>query len=109
MSRRILVMGAAGRLGYVASEAFRDAGWTVKGLVRPGRAKDVARRVEPVAALTRDEAPKAGEGCDKMLNARNPHTTLRDKNALSLAYGSIATAEGNGATLLFPGSVWNFG
>src|SRR6185312_13980082 len=29
--------------------------------------------------------------------------------ALSLAYGAIAAAESNGATLLFPGSVWNFG
>jgi nucleoside-diphosphate-sugar epimerase len=109
MSRRILVMGAAGRLGYVASEAFRDAGWTVKGLVRPGRAKDVPRRVEPVEAITRDEAVKAGEGCDVVLNALNPHITLWNKNALSLAYGAIAAAESNGATLLFPGSVWNFG
>ena len=32
----ILVLGAAGRLGFVAAEAFRDAGWQVKGLVRPG-------------------------------------------------------------------------
>ena len=33
-------MGAAGRLGTVAAETFRDAGWTVKGLVRPGRVKE---------------------------------------------------------------------
>ncbi len=109
MRGRILVMGAAGRLGTVAAETFRDAGWTVKGLVRPGRVKDLPRRVEPVEAVTRDEAVKAGEGCDVVLNALNPHITLWDKNALSLAYGAIATAEGNGATLLFPGSVWNFG
>jgi nucleoside-diphosphate-sugar epimerase len=109
MSGRILVMGAAGRLGYVAAEAFRGAGWTVRGLVRPGRAKDVPRRVEPIEAVTRDDAVKAGEGCDVVLNALNPHITLWDKNALSLAYGAIAAAEGSGATLLFPGSVWNFG
>jgi len=109
MSGRVLVMGARGRLGFAAAEAFRDAGWTVKGLVRPGRAKDVPRRVDPVEAVTRDEAVKAGEGCDVVLNALNPHITMWDKNALSLAYGAIATAEANGATLLFPGSVWNFG
>jgi nucleoside-diphosphate-sugar epimerase len=44
-----------------------------------------------------------------VLNAFNPHITLWQKNALSLAYGAIAAAEGNGATLLFPGSVWNYG
>lgn len=109
MRGRILVMGARGRLGYAAAEAFRDAGWTVKGLVRPGRGKEVPRRVEAVEAVTRDEALKAGEGCDVVLNALNPHITMWDKNALSLAYGAIATAETNGATLLFPGSVWNFG
>jgi nucleoside-diphosphate-sugar epimerase len=109
MSGRILVMGAAGRLGYVAAETFRGAGWTVTGLVRPGRAKDVPRRVEPIEAVTRDDAVKAGEGCDVVLNALNPHITLWDKNALSLAYGAIAAAEGSGATLLFPGSVWNLG
>jgi nucleoside-diphosphate-sugar epimerase len=109
MSGQILVMGAAGRLGFVAAEAFRDAGWTVKGLVRPGRAGAVPRRVEAVEAVTRDEAMQAGHGCDVVLNALNPAITLWQKNALSLAYGAIAAAEANGATLLFPGSVWNFG
>jgi nucleoside-diphosphate-sugar epimerase len=109
MSGQILVMGAAGRLGFVAAEAFRDSGWTVKGLVRPGRSKAVPRRVEPVEAVTRDEAVQAGHGCDVVLNALNPAITLWRKNALSLAYGAIAVAEANGATLLFPGSVWNYG
>ena len=109
MSRQILVLGAAGRLGVCASEAFRDAGWTVKGLVRPGRKPQVARGVEPIEAVTRDEAVQAARGCDVVLNAFNPHITLWQKNALSLAYGAIAAAEGNGATLLFPGSVWNYG
>ena len=43
MKGRIIVLGAAGRLGFVAAEAFRDAGWQVKGLVRPGRAGAVPR------------------------------------------------------------------
>jgi nucleoside-diphosphate-sugar epimerase len=109
MSGRILVLGAAGRLGAVAAEAFRDAGWSVRGLVRPGRASAVPRKVEPVEAVTRDEAVAAASGCDVVLNALNPAITAWQKNALSLAYGAIAAAESNGATLLFPGSVWNFG
>jgi len=51
---KILVMGAAGRLGFTAAEAFRDAGWQVKGLVRPGRAGAVPRKVQAVEAVTRD-------------------------------------------------------
>jgi nucleoside-diphosphate-sugar epimerase len=106
---KILVMGAAGRLGFTAAEAFRDAGWQVKGLVRPGRASAVPRKVQAVEAVTRDEAIGAAQGCDVVLNALNPAITEWNKNALSLAYGAIAAAEGSGATLIFPGSVWNFG
>ena len=106
---RILVLGAAGRLGFEAAQAFRNAGWTVRGLVRPGRSGGVPRGVAVIEAVTRDEAIKAGEDCDIVLNALNPVITKWQQNAMSLAYGAIATAEGNGATLLFPGSVWNFG
>jgi nucleoside-diphosphate-sugar epimerase len=109
MSGRILVLGARGRLGFAAAEAFREAGWSVKGLVRPGRARDVPRKVEPVEAVTRAEAVEAARGCDVVLNAFNPVITEWQKNALSLAHGAIACAEDNGATLLFPGSVWNYG
>jgi nucleoside-diphosphate-sugar epimerase len=109
MSGRIIVLGAAGRLGYIAAGAFRDAGWTVKGLVRPGRAGAVPSEVEPVEAVTRDEAVAAARGCDLVLNALNPAITQWGKNAMSLAYGAIAAAEVNGATLMFPGSVWNYG
>ena len=109
MTGRILVLGAAGRLGFTAAEAFRDAGWTVKGLVRPGRAGAVPRRIEAIEAVTRDEAVAAAQGCDVVLNALNPAITEWNKNALSLAYAAIAAAEGSGAMLLFPGSVWNYG
>ena len=109
MAQRILVLGARGRLGYAAAEAFRDAGWSVKGLVRPGRAGAVPRGVEPLEAVARDDAIAAARGCDVVLNALNPVITEWGKNALSLAYSAIACAEENHATLIFPGSVWNFG
>ncbi|CAN0513899.1 unnamed protein product, partial [Phaeothamnion confervicola] len=109
MKSRVIVLGARGRLGFVAAEAFRDAGWAVKGLVRPGRANAVPRGVEPVEAVTREDAVQAAQGCDVVLNALNPVITKWRQNALSLAHGAIAAAESNGATLLFPGSVWNFG
>jgi nucleoside-diphosphate-sugar epimerase len=105
----VLVLGAAGRLGYAAAEAFRDAGWSVKGLVRPGRAGAVPHRVEAVEALTRDDAVEAARGCDLVLNAFNPVITKWRQSAMPLAYAAIAAAENNGATLMFPGSVWNYG
>lgn len=109
MTGSVLVLGAGGRLGAAAATAFRDAGWKVRGLVRPGRTAFVPRGVAAIEAITRDEAIKAGANCDVVLNALNPVITKWRQNALSLAYGAIAVAEENKATLMFPGSVWNFG
>ena len=103
------MLGAAGRLGYAAAEAFRDAGWQVRGLVRPGRTGMMPRRIQQIEAVTRDQAIEAAQDCEVVLNALNPVITEWRKNALSLAYSAIAAAEANGATLLFPGSVWNYG
>jgi len=106
---QVLVLGAGGRFGGAAATAFRDAGWTVRGLVRPGRTGHVPRGVAPIEAVTRDDAIMAAQDCSIVVNALNPVITKWRQNALSLAYGAIAAAEENGATLMFPGSVWNFG
>lgn len=109
MSGTILVLGAAGRLGFRAAEAFRHAGWHVKGLVRPQRGHAAPRGIEIIEAISREEGIAAGRGCDVVLNAFNPTITEWQRRALPLAYSAIAIAEENGATLLFPGNVWNFG
>ena len=48
MTGRVLVLGAAGRLGSKAAEAFRAAGWSVTGLVRPGSAASASSRTRIV-------------------------------------------------------------
>ena len=64
MSRRILVLGAAGRLGHAAAAAFRDGGWTVASLVRPGRARLAPAGTEIVELDALDHAAvgKAARG-----------------------------------------------
>jgi nucleoside-diphosphate-sugar epimerase len=109
MSGRVLVMGATGRLGYAAAEAFRDAGWTVRSLVRPRRAGAAPPKTEVVEVETREAAVEAAKGCDVVLNALNPVLPEWRKKALPLAYSAIAAAESNGATLLFPGNLFNYG
>jgi len=109
MSRQVLVLGAAGRFGFSVSEAFRDAGWTVKGLVRPRRGNAVPRGVEPVEEVSREGAVEQAQGCDVVVNALNPAISQWQRNGMALAYSAIAAAEAAGATLIFPGNVWNFG
>ena len=77
MSARVLVLGAAGRLGHTAAEAFRDAGWTVVSLVRPGSAAraPVDTEVVEVHALDHAAVGAAACGADVVLHALNPSYT----------------------------------
>jgi nucleoside-diphosphate-sugar epimerase len=109
MSGRILVLGAAGRLGYAAAEAFRANGWSVAGLVRPGTTWRAPKGIEVIETRDRTVAVTAARGADIVLHALNPSYTEWAKHALPLTYSAIEVAESAGATLMFPGNVYNFG
>jgi len=111
MSSRILVLGAAGRFGRLAAEAFRDAGWTVASLVRPGAAAHAPKGTEVLELNALDHAAvaEAARGADVVLHALNPPLTGWPRLALPLAYSAITAAEMAGATLIFPGSLYNYG
>src|SRR5215831_4961034 len=111
MSARVVVLGAAGRFGHRAAEAFRDAGWTVASLVRPGSAARAPANTEVVEvdALDHDAVGAAARGADVVLHALNPSYTDWSRRALPLAYSAITAAETAGATLVFPGNLYNYG
>jgi nucleoside-diphosphate-sugar epimerase len=111
MSSRVLVLGAAGRFGRLAAEAFRDAGWTVASLVRPGAAAHAPKDTEVLEldALDHAAVAAAARGADVVLHALNPPYTDWPRLALPLAYSAITAAETAGATLIFPGSLYNYG
>lgn len=111
MSSRVVVLGAAGRLGYRAAEAFRAAGWAVTSLVRPGRRARAPSGTEliEVDALDYDAVAAAARGADVVLHALNPSYADWARTALPLAYSAINAAEAARATLLFPGNLYNYG
>jgi len=109
MSGNILVLGAAGRLGYAAAEAFRMAGWTVTSLVRPGTAHRAPRGTKIVETIDRLDAIAAARGVHVVLHALNPPFKNWRQMALAHAYSAIDVAETAGATLMFPGNVYNYG
>ena len=108
---RVLVLGAAGRLGHAAADAFGAAGWSVTSLVRPGGRGRAPRNTIIVEANALDRAAvnETARGHDVVLHALNPPYTEWAKSALPLAYAAIEAAESAGAALLFPGNVYNYG
>jgi len=111
MTGRVLVLGAAGRLGSKAAEAFRAARWSVTGLVRPSGAARAPPRIRAVEAhaLDYDAVAEAARGADVIVHALNPAYPDWSRLALPLAYSAINAAETAGATLLFPGNLYNYG
>ncbi|MCC6890985.1 MAG: NAD-dependent epimerase/dehydratase family protein [Hyphomicrobiales bacterium] len=109
MKGQILVLGAAGRLGFAAAEGFRDHGWSVKGLVRPGAAHRAPRGIDVIETGDRAVAVKEARGTDIVLHALNAPYTGWTQHALPLAYSAIEAAEQSGATLMFPGNLYNYG
>jgi nucleoside-diphosphate-sugar epimerase len=111
MSPRVLVLGAAGRFGYRAAEAFRRAGWEVTSLVRPGGSTraPAGTKVVEVHALDHAAVTEAARGADVVLHALNPSPLDWSRQALPLAYSAITAAETARATLLFPGNLYNYG
>jgi uncharacterized protein YbjT (DUF2867 family) len=99
---RILVLGAAGRFGYAAADAFRAAGWEVTSLVRPGAAHRAPPGTKVIETTERPDAAAAARGMDIVLHALNPRLPDWQRFALPHAYAAIEAAETAGATLIFP-------
>jgi dihydroflavonol-4-reductase len=81
--RSVSVTGVSGFVGWHLAAAFRDAGWRVRGIVRPGRSvvtPDGVDRYE--AALDRNEMEAACAGSDVVVHAAGL-TRSADASALT--------------------------
>lgn len=92
-SKTILILGASGKFGRNAAEAFWNAGWRVRSFNRATDDLDTALR-----------------GVAAAIVAVNPPTyDLWEKELLPLHRKIIAAAERAGVPLLVPGNVYVFG
>lgn len=92
MSAKVLILGASGRFGRHAAEAFWNAGWKVRIFDR-----------------TKDELTKAATGVDVIVNAWNPPYTDWNNQVPHLTEQVIEAAKVSGATVLIPGNVYVYG
>jgi nucleoside-diphosphate-sugar epimerase len=110
----VLVLGANGRLGRAVVAAFAAAGWRVRAQVRQQeQASEMAWRnnVEICCCDARDQDAlrRIANGVQVVVNALNPGYTEWQLHARVLGDNAIAAARDQGALLMFPGNVYNFG
>ena len=107
---RVLILGANGRLGAAAVQAFAAAGWSVLAQARrapaalPPGARHLAIDLADTAALA-----AAAAGARAVVYAVNPAYTRWDQELLPLARQGMDAAERLGASFMLPGNVYNFG
>ncbi len=113
MTRTVLIMGGAGRLGFCLTKAFAEAGWQVIAQARKPLAPALQQyqSVKHLAcdALDRSALIAGAQGASVVINALNPPYTEWHRLLLPLADAAQATAKALGALLMLPGNVYNFG
>jgi len=114
MNGRIaLVLGATGGIGGAVARRLVAGGWRVRALSRqPERAMAAVTGIDAMAgdAFAADDVIAAAEGTALIVHAVNPPGYRDwDRFVLPMIDNSIAAATRNGARLLLPGTVYNYG
>ncbi|BEP33165.1 NAD(P)H-binding protein [Variovorax sp. V59] len=112
-SNTVLVLGATGGIGSEVARQLRDAGWQVRALKRG--AADTAAQKDGITwisgdAMDRHAVAEAAKGCSVIVHAVNPPGYRRwPQLVLPMLDNTIAAATAEGATIVLPGTVYNYG
>jgi len=110
-SRTVLVLGANGRFGLAAAQAFAAAGWRVLAHVRRDAVAGMPAGAELVRAplVAVGDALRGQPALDVVVHGINPIYTRWDEEALPAARAAMDLAERFGARFMLPGNVYNHG
>ena len=92
MSGKVLILGAQGRFGRNAAEAFWNAGWQVVLFDR-----------------ATDDLAVAATGVDVIVNGWNPPYNAWQADVPAMTKAVIAAAKVHGATVIIPGNIYGYG
>ena len=111
--RTVLVLGATGGIGGEIARQMHDAGWEVRAMKRG--AQGSPRREGVVTwvggdALNPAEVRAAAQGVSVIVHAVNPPGYRNwAKVVLPMVDNTIAAARDVGATIVLPGTIYNYG
>ncbi|WP_295985752.1 SDR family oxidoreductase [uncultured Variovorax sp.] len=108
---KVLVLGATGGIGGEVARQLRDAGWDVRALKR-GATEGRRDGITWLAGDAMDEQSvrRAAKGCSVIVHAVNPPGYRRwSELVLPMLDNTIAAARAEGATIVLPGNVYNYG
>lgn len=112
MNNTVLVLGATGGIGGEMVRQLLTAGWQVRAMRRgapPSPRNDGVTWLRGDAML-RADVLAASAGCTVIVHAVNPPGYRDwDKLVLPMLDNTIAAAQQQGATIVLPGTIYNYG
>ena len=107
----VLVLGANGRFGQAAVQAFADAGWRVLAQARrtPTHALPPSARHIDAPLCSTDALAEQAAGASVVVHAINPIYAQWDTEAIPLARAGMDLATRLSAAFMLPGNVYNYG
>jgi nucleoside-diphosphate-sugar epimerase len=112
---RALVLGASGGIGSEVARQMLDAGWQVRALRRGGAPASSAHTAGGIEwldgdALSPEAVLRAAQGCAVIVHAVNPPGYKRwAQVVLPMIDNTLDAAAAVGATVVLPGTVYNYG
>lgn len=111
-NRTALVLGATGGVGGEVATRLLESGWRVRALHRNPDGLRGDERISWIRgdAMSASDVAAAAEGASLIVHAVNPPGYRDwDTRVLPMLDHTIAAAELNGARILLPGAVYNYG
>lgn len=111
-TKTVLVLGATGGIGGEMLRQLLAAGWQVRALTRGATPSPRGDGIEWLRgdALSRTDVLAAAKGCAVIVHAVNPPGYRHwGRLVLPMLDNTIAAAIAEGATIVLPGTVYNFG
>jgi nucleoside-diphosphate-sugar epimerase len=116
IEKKALIIGITGGFAGATAAALQQHGWSLRALSRDvGKAKRdhaLGSQVHWVQgdAMNAEAVARAARGVDVIVHGANPPGYKNWRGlAIPMLKNSIAAAQANGARLVFPGNVYNFG
>lgn len=113
IAKTALILGPSGGIGGEMLRQLVAQGWKVRALKRGlGAAYRVAEGVEWIEgdAMNAQDVGRASEGCSVIVHAVNPPGYRGwGQQVLPMIDNTVAAAAAQGATIVLPGTVYNFG
>ena len=111
-TKQALVLGATGGIGGAVANRLVQAGWTVRALYRPSSTGERDPRFDWIEgdAINAADVGAAADGVSLIVHAVNPPGYRNWATVvLPMLDNTIAAARANGARIILPGTVYNYG